>query len=243
MAESADRDIRLVALDVGGVIYYDEPFELAWIWDLFLRQRALPEAMTFAEIVEALVATRLDEHVDPTALSLFGTDLAGACWRRVRAGWSDLAQPMPHAIEAIERLSAHVTLCVAANQPPECRQVLTRWRLAERFIVIGLDSEVGHAKPDPELLRWAIRKSNGRPETTLVVGNRIDHDVIPALALGCSVAFVVADRCWRAPEGVDHTSATYYRNARERLYEVPSGHGRLAVVPDLLQIASSPTMG
>lgn len=156
-----------VALDVGGVIYFDE--------------RA---------------------------------PLAHPAWLRVRDRWNDLKQPIPGSVEAVAALAERYAICVVANQPEECLHALDGLGLTGLFAEIALDSLVGYAKPDPALLAYACAGLAWDPADVLVVGNRLDHDVVPALALGCPVAFVLPQGGWEVPDWVHPDVAAVHRAVR-----------------------------
>src|SRR5207249_3433247 len=50
--------------------------------------------------------------------------------------------------------------------------------------------EVGRSKPDPALFRHALRAARAGPAECLMVGDRLDNDVAPAVALGMATAWV-----------------------------------------------------
>lgn len=220
MAQTIDGHCA-VALDVGGVLYYDEPFELAWLqgtFDLLTVQEPGYGMSRFSYDVETL---RDGPHRLASALS---AQAAAQSWARVRRAWSELSQEIPGAVRAaLDIASVHRTV-VVANQPPECIEVLTRWGLTDALDAVLLDSLVGHAKPDTRLLGLAAAGLDLATDDVLVVGNRVDHDVVPARALGCPVAFVHADDGYRCPPGVHPDIArAHHRSRRARTVAPPLG--------------------
>jgi HAD superfamily hydrolase (TIGR01509 family) len=58
--------------------------------------------------------------------------------------------------------------------------------------------DYGVAKPDARFFLEAMARSGARPETSLMVGDRMDNDILPALSLGMYGALL--DRDGGAPD-------------------------------------------
>jgi FMN phosphatase YigB (HAD superfamily) len=191
-----------VALDVGGVIYYDEPFELAWLQATYDLLHSSDRAITRSVFIEHIEHFYHSPEDGSAGRTLLHSPAAARGWAQIRRAWHELAQEMPGAVRTATAMARDVPIVVVANQPPECARVLDAWGLTDACAAIFLDSLVGIAKPDPALLGLALEHLGVAPADLLVVGNRIDHDVLPARALGCPVAFVLADPGYRPPPGV-----------------------------------------
>lgn len=221
---------RVIALDVGGVLYYDEPFELAWLQDVLDHSGA--DVGEFNQRVRAF-------YLQPgTGTPVLYPPLGTSGWHRVRAAWSDLAQPVPGALNAVNILARRYELCVIANQPPECLQTLKDLGLAQHMRAIALDSLVGISKPDPGLFQWALERLGRRPEDLLMVGDRPAHDAVPARALGCQAVIVRPDDGWRPPDGVNPALLAAYRGIRrERARRAAAANSDWLTITDLAELA------
>ncbi|MFJ7279796.1 HAD family hydrolase [Kitasatospora sp. NPDC098663] len=211
--------IDTIATDVGGVLYYDEPFELAWLQGVLERAGDADPALTierFTAQMRRFYLRRASATASPGLYTPAGTH----AWTDVRRRWADLAQPVPGAVDALAALAQHRPVCVVANQPPECEEVLRASGAAEHLALIALDTTVGIAKPDPGLLGWAIGQLGWNPATTLMVGDRPDHDAAPAQSLGAHAALVTPPTDWSAPPGTDPALATAYQEVRAERLEV-----------------------
>lgn len=210
------KDVQLIALDVGGVIYFDEPFELAWIHQVLARAQATDPTFTVSSLIRDMkvfyTAATLRHH----ARTVFSQPLARESWLEIRALWGGLVQPIPDAVDAVRQLADWYDLCVVANQPPECAAALERLHLGDTFKLVALDSTVGYAKPDPRLLGWTLAKLRVSPAQTLVVGNRWDHDIEPAQTLGCLTTLIRPVHGWIAPPGCDQEVVEAYRELRSQ---------------------------
>jgi FMN phosphatase YigB (HAD superfamily) len=229
--------LRCIALDVGGVIYYDAPFELAWIHEVLDRATAVNPGFTVPDLMRDMAtfydARRPHEHTG----TVFFQPLARESWLSVRRRWNELVQAIPGAVDAVRQLASRYEVCVVANQPPECSDALDALDLADSLQLIALDSVVGYAKPDPLLLRWALSSLETPADRTLAVGNRWDHDIAPARTLGCPAALVRSDDRWHPLAGFHPQIVAAYRRLKRR-YGYPSGiDDGVAVVGDLAELA------
>ncbi|MDT5016937.1 MAG: hypothetical protein QOD39_3097 [Mycobacterium sp.] len=201
----------IIALDVGGVIFYDQPYELAWIQAVWQLTTSAEPGFGAADLVADLVAFY---NGCVTAGNVFRSPYGRAGWIEVRGRWVELSQPLRGAVEAVQRLSRNRSLCVVANQPVECSAALTAVGIASHLSPVALDSAVGYSKPDHRLLAWTIDCLGCDPRDMLVVGNREDHDVTPARVLGCATAQLISDHKWAAPVGVTPFIEGVYREMR-----------------------------
>ncbi|MEV0005600.1 HAD family hydrolase [Micromonospora sp. NPDC050980] len=211
------KSVQLIALDVGGVIYFDEPFELAWIHQVFARARTADPSFTASSLIRDMKVFYAAPASHHRAGTVFSRPLARQSWLETRALWSELVQPIPGAVDAVRQLAGRYDLCVVANQPPECAAALGQIHLGDAFKLVALDSTVGYAKPDPRLLGWALDKLRASPAQTLVVGNRWDHDIEPAGALGCLTTLIRPSHGWDAPSGCDQKIVEAYRELRSQV--------------------------
>jgi 5'-nucleotidase len=154
----------------------------------------------------------------------------GAAWAaadgEVRAHYAELSPPIPGAAELVDRLRRRFRLGLIANQPRECRAHLAALGLLGRFEVVALSEEVGLFKPDPALFRLALDRAGVAAGDALMIGDRLDHDIAPAAALGMATAWVRWPRRdamgWRP----DDPEALAYRRSLERSASHRRAHWR-----------------
>ncbi len=201
------------ALDVGGVLYYDEPFELAWLQGVLDRLEAADPAITMEDFLQRMRSFYRPRRAGSPQPSFFPPNGTHS-WQCVRERWHSLVQPVPGALDALGGLAGSYDVCVVANQPPECLAALRALGAEKHLRLVALDSVAGYTKPDPRLFQWAFRRLGWEPGHTVVVGDRPDHDAAPALALGCTAVVVAVDDGWTAPDGVVPELVTVYRSLR-----------------------------
>lgn len=82
-------------------------------------------------------------------------------------------------------------LGVVANQIPGTAERLRNWNLLQFFDVIASSAELGASKPDPGIFLWALDRAGAKPESTVMIGDRIDNDILPAKALGMRTVHIL----------------------------------------------------
>jgi len=170
---------RWVCLDVGETLI-DE----TRIWSVWADVLAIPR-LTFMAALGGVIA-RGGEHRD--VFSEFG--FAEAAWRalgpeveRRYAGFQE-QDLYPDARPAIAALAqAGYRLSVLANQPASRSGELRALGIAPE--VLAMSDEMAVAKPDPAFFIRALElMGDPPPERVAYVGDRVDNDVLPAMAAG-----------------------------------------------------------
>jgi HAD superfamily hydrolase (TIGR01549 family) len=96
----------------------------------------------------------------------------------------ELERPFPSAAKVLERLSHYYRIGIIANQSPGTETRLESYGLRKYVDVLACSAEEGVSKPDPELYAVALKQAGCAPEEAVMVGDRIDNDIIPARSLG-----------------------------------------------------------
>ncbi|MBE6627249.1 MAG: HAD family hydrolase [Ruminococcaceae bacterium] len=98
-----------------------------------------------------------------------------------------------HSEDEVPYSDAHSTLAalidkgyklgIIANQNFGVAERLESWGLRQYFDVIASSAEVGYSKPDKEIFEKAFEIAGCYAEESVMVGDRLDNDIIPAKAL------------------------------------------------------------
>lgn len=81
-------------------------------------------------------------------------------------------------------------LGIIANQTPGTAERLQAWDLDQYFDVIAASAEIGYAKPDRAIFETAFALAGCSAAESVMVGDRLDHDIIPAKALGMKTVWI-----------------------------------------------------
>lgn len=105
-----------------------------------------------------------------------------------------------HSEDEVPYSDAHSTLAalhdkgyklgIIANQKLGTAERLKAWGLHQYFDVIAASAEIGYAKPDKEIFEKAFELAGCTAEESVMVGDRLDNDVIPAKAIGMKTVWV-----------------------------------------------------
>ena len=105
-----------------------------------------------------------------------------------------------HSEDEVPYSDAHSTLAalidkgyklgIIANQKIGTTERLAFWGLRQYFDVIVASAEIGYAKPDKEIFEKAFELAGCTAEESVMVGDRLDNDIIPAKALGMKTVWV-----------------------------------------------------
>jgi len=105
-----------------------------------------------------------------------------------------------HSEDEVPYSDAHSTLLalvdkgyklgIIANQKLGTAERLKAWGLHQYFDVIAASAEIGYSKPDKAIFEKAFELAGCTAEESVMVGDRLDNDVIPAKAIGMKTVWV-----------------------------------------------------
>jgi putative hydrolase of the HAD superfamily len=182
---------RAVLFDVGG------PLDLEFAWEIAV-DSAIASACSLEgiRVDEAMIEEASERAVEAFASDTYRHMIGTLCggdpraiervWQRVRAmtGNLDVFQLRPDIDGLLRRLRGRgLKLGIVANQPETARERLARAGIGELFEYQGLSALTGLRKPDPRAFLAAAEALGVTPPACIMVGDRIDNDIVPAKAL------------------------------------------------------------
>jgi len=193
---------RVILLDVGGPIL-DEDHEYA-AWDEFLLRLLKKEGISITEeglcreIDGATSAcspnprvAALWEIVKPDVHLFFRLKDELRDFQRRHLKEEYVPRLRPGVKEALEGLAKAHPLALAGNQPTWIKGYLEETGILDLFDWKLVSEEMGVSKPDPLFFRMIIDGLSIAPDKAVMVGDRLDHDVLPAKLLGIRTARVL----------------------------------------------------
>lgn len=90
----------------------------------------------------------------------------------------------PDTIECLEKLHNDYKIGIVANQSLGSRQRLERFEILKYIDVVVASAEEGVAKPDKRIFEIALERAGCKPEEAVMVGDRLDNDIVPANEIG-----------------------------------------------------------
>ena len=206
----ADRNWRAVFWDIGGVILDADSVREAH--EAFVRrvvEEHAPEASAEAAIEtwRAAVGDYFREREGTefrdartayhrAVAEIVGAEVVESEWRPLfEAVTAETLEPNPGAVETVERLAEtdlHVGV-LSDVDAAEGRRILAHFGLDSTFDSITTSEAVGRTKPDPAMFEAALSAADASAADAVMIGDRYEHDVEGAAALGLTTVAYGAD--------------------------------------------------
>ena len=102
----------------------------------------------------------------------------------------ELEKLYPFTKRILEKLSEKYRLGIIANQEAGTQGRLEKWGIRQFFDVVVTSSEVKASKPDFRIFELALQQAVCKPNESVMIGDRLDNDIIPAKKLGMKTVWV-----------------------------------------------------
>lgn len=108
-----------------------------------------------------------------------------------KAPWnSDDEFVYPEAESCLCELGKHYKIGIIANQNLGSKERLDKLGLLKYIDLVIASAEEGVAKPDLRIFQIALDRANCKPEEAVMVGDRLDNDIIPANKIGMKTIWI-----------------------------------------------------
>ena len=109
------------------------------------------------------------------------------------------------ASKCLEILSSRHKIGIIANQSLGTRQRLEQHGVLQYIDLVIASAEEGVAKPDKKIFEIALERANCKPDNAIMIGDRIDNDIIPAKLLGMHTIWIKQGfgQYWNITEDVE----------------------------------------
>ena len=105
--------------------------------------------------------------------------------------WNNSLEKLyPETPAVLEKLAQKYKLGIIANQVEGTQKRIDNWGIGKYFDVVVASAEAGVAKPDSAIFKIALEKAGCKPENAVMIGDRLDNDIIPAKKLGMKTIWV-----------------------------------------------------
>ncbi len=96
----------------------------------------------------------------------------------------------PGIEEVLKTLSKTYMIALAGNQPTAVKYILQEHGLLDYFTTTDVSEDIGRSKPDPDFFRYILQKLGVKTYEAIMIGDRLDNDIIPAKKLGMMTILV-----------------------------------------------------
>lgn len=181
-------------------------------WTLFNEYAALEDRLR--KIAEAANSTY--EYVYETALNFYKQNQKGDSATAKLLGVSlpvwkkEYETPYPEAAQCLEFLSGKYKIGVIANQSLGTEQRLEKYGLLQYIDLVVASAEEGVAKPDKRIFEIALNRSVCKACDSVMIGDRIDNDIVPANLLGMHTVWIKQSiwRYWKQTNKAEEPDCT-----------------------------------
>lgn len=104
--------------------------------------------------------------------------------------YGELEKLYPDTKMILEILSQKYKLGVIANQVSGTKDRLDNWGIGKYFDVVVASAEADCSKPDLKIFNLALEQAGCKPNEAVMIGDRLDNDIVPAKQLGMKTVWV-----------------------------------------------------
>lgn len=108
-----------------------------------------------------------------------------------KAPWnSDDEFVYPETEGCLNELAKRYKIGIIANQNLGSKERLDKLGLLKHIDLVIASAEEGVAKPDLKIFQIALDRANCKPEEAVMVGDRLDNDIVPANKIGMKTVWI-----------------------------------------------------
>ena len=105
--------------------------------------------------------------------------------------WDNSLEKLYESVpDVLSVLHGKYKLGIIANQSLGTQERIDNWGIGKYFDVVMASAEAGCAKPDLKIFTAALNKAGCAPADAVMIGDRLDNDIIPAKKLGMKTVWV-----------------------------------------------------
>lgn len=122
--------------------------------------------------------------------------------------------------DCLKILSGKYKIGVIANQSLGTEKRLKEFGILQYIDLVVASAEEGVAKPDRRIFEIALHRANCIPEQAIMIGDRIDNDIVPAKELGMKTIWLKQGfgKYWRITSELE--KADYEINNLSELFNI-----------------------
>lgn len=171
-------EIKWLFFDLGSTLV-DESKCLKERFDIIVKSNGIDEREFKKKILEF---AETDCHAIKPAARFYGAEIPE--WNK------SLECLYPDVNRVLAALSEQFKLGIIANQSAGTQERIDDWGIGKYFDVVVASAEEGCEKPDLKIFELALKRGNCNPENAVMIGDRLDNDIVPAKKLGMKTVWV-----------------------------------------------------
>ena len=175
--DSIDK-IKWLFFDVGSTLVDESK-----VYEDRLKRIAELSGLTYEQIYEYVISYyKENQKGDLEVAKKFGVELPK--WK------SQYERLYADTKDCLKKLSRTYKIGVIANQLLGTSERLENLGIRKYIDLVIASAEEGVSKPDRRIFEIALERSRCKPENAVMIGDRIDNDIVPAKQLGMKTIWV-----------------------------------------------------
>lgn len=171
-------DIKWLFFDIGSTLV-DETECVKKRCDVIIHNNNIDRQEFYDKVAEC---AKTDSYAVRAAAVYYGVEIPR--W------YSELEKLYPDTRMILDTLSKKYKLGVIANQVAGTKDRLDNWDIGKYFDVVVASAEAGCEKPDFKIFNLALEQACCKPNEAVMIGDRLDNDIVPAKQLGMKTVWV-----------------------------------------------------
>lgn len=171
-------DIKWLFFDIGSTLV-DESECVKKRCDVIINKNSIDRNEFYDKVAEC---AKTDSYAVRAAAVYYGVEIPR--W------YGELEKLYPDTKMILEVLSKKYKLGVISNQIAGTKERLDNWNIGKYFDVVVASAEAGCAKPDFKIFKLALEQAGCKPNEAVMIGDRLDNDIVPAKQLGMKTVWV-----------------------------------------------------
>lgn len=165
-------------------------------WDLYRENKITKEALRFKRFNDTF--TKLGYPVSPEMIDLLSEDYI--------VHLPDANHLFPGTVEILDYLHQKYALHIITDGFREVQHLkLSNSKIDRYFTTVTTSEDVGAKKPDARIFEHALKKAGGKKETSLMIGDNLQADVLGALNFGMHAIYFSKDKNHEGTTIDDHS--------------------------------------
>lgn len=174
----SDKKIKWLFFDLGSTLV-DETECVKKRCGVIIENSNIDKDEFYAKVKEC---AKTDSNAVKAAAQYYGAEIPR--W------FGELEILYPNTVTILDELSKKYKVGIIANQVAGTQKRIDNWRIGKYFDVVVASAEVGYAKPDFEIFNIALEQAGCEPSESVMIGDRLDNDIVPAKKLGMKTVWV-----------------------------------------------------
>lgn len=178
MRKSGYENVKWIFFDVGSTLIDEH-----WAYEHRMRDIEDEAGVSFEEVYKRAMDFYVqNKKGDLEAAKLFGVELTK--WH------TEDEMIYPEATKCLEQLGKKYKIGIIANQLLGTKERLEKHGVLKYIDLVIASAEEGVSKPDKRIFEIALERAGCKPEEAVMIGDRVDNDIVPAKALGMGSVWI-----------------------------------------------------